>query len=62
VVVVLDMGQVVKDKAAAFERVAALQGGGDPRLACNGTGMLEGALPRFSDRINVVLVGEELAA
>jgi hypothetical protein len=31
-----------------------------PRRICNYTGILEGALPRMADRINVVLVGEEL--
>jgi hypothetical protein len=31
-----------------------------PRRICNYTGILEGALPRFSDRINVILIGEEL--
>lgn len=31
-----------------------------PRRICNYTGILEGALPRFKDRINVVLIGEEL--
>jgi hypothetical protein len=31
-----------------------------PRRICNYTGILEGALPRFADRINVILVGEEL--
>ena len=31
-----------------------------PRRICNYTGILEGALPRMSERINVILVGEEL--
>lgn len=31
-----------------------------PRRICNYTGILEGALPRMSQRINVVLVGEDL--
>ncbi|CAG9232832.1 LUD_dom domain-containing protein [Paraburkholderia sabiae] len=31
-----------------------------PRRICNYTGILEGALPRFSGRINVILIGEEL--
>lgn len=31
-----------------------------PRRICNYTGILEGALPRFKDRINVILIGEEL--
>ncbi|WP_233853738.1 lactate utilization protein [Paraburkholderia sp. HD33-4] len=31
-----------------------------PRRICNYTGILEGALPRFSERINVILIGEEL--
>jgi hypothetical protein len=31
-----------------------------PRRICNYTGILEGALPRMSDRINVILVGEDL--
>ncbi len=31
-----------------------------PRRICNYTGILEGALPRVADRINVVLIGEEL--
>ena len=61
VIVVLGMNKIVKDKQAAFERVAALHGGGqDPRLSYNSTGMLESALPRFSERINVILVGEDL--
>lgn len=31
-----------------------------PRRICNYTGILEGALPRFAERINVILVGEEM--
>jgi hypothetical protein len=31
-----------------------------PRRICNYTGILEGALPRMNERINVVLVGEDL--
>lgn len=61
VIIVMDLKQIVKDKAAAFERIEAMAGDGeDPRLSYNSTGMLEGALPRFSERINVILVGELL--
>jgi DeoR/GlpR family transcriptional regulator of sugar metabolism len=61
VVIVVGMNKVVQDKAAAFGRVAALHAtDGDPRLSYNSTGMLESALPRFTQRINVLLVGEEL--
>lgn len=31
-----------------------------PRRICNYTAILEGALPRFSERINVIVIGEEL--
>jgi hypothetical protein len=31
-----------------------------PRRICNYTAILEGALPRFSERLRVVLIGEEL--
>lgn len=61
VVIVVGMNKIVQDKDAAFERVAALHlTDGDLRLTYNSTGMLESALPRFSERINVVLVGEDL--
>lgn len=61
VVIVVGMNKIVKDKEAAFARVADLHATGeDPRLTYNSTGMLESALPRFSERINVILVGEEL--
>lgn len=61
VVIVLGMNKIARDKDAAFERIAAVhETGEDPRLTYNSSGMLESALPRFSERINVVLVGEDL--
>lgn len=63
VLIVVGIDQVVADKAAAFARIEALQDGAqDPRTAYNGTAMLEGALPRFSERINVIVVGEPLGS
>lgn len=61
VIVVVGINQIAKDTATAFERIAALSADAeDARRVYNCTAMLEGALPRFTDRINVIVVGEPL--
>jgi hypothetical protein len=62
VIIVVGTDCIVKDREAGFARIAqAWPQDGEPSDICTNRGMLESALPRFSQRINVILVGAAAA-